>query len=204
MPDLSTGGFMRIGLTGGIATGKSTVSAYLQHQGIDVIDADLVARQVIEPGGLAYEEVKAAFPTAFSDGELVRSKLGDIIFYDNEKRTVLNELMHPKIRQQMLEMANRQEQAGQSIIVFDIPLLLEGDWKQLVDQVVVVYCPAELQKQRLMERNHLTAEEAQARMNSQLDIEQKKQLADYVLTNESTREALYRQIDSWLKTLRSV
>lgn len=195
---------MRIGLTGGIATGKSTVSAYLQQQGIDVIDADMVARQVIEPGGLAYEEVKTAFPTAFSDGELIRSKLGDIIFYDNEKRTILNELMHPKIRQQMLEMANRQEQAGQSIIVFDIPLLVEGDWKQLVDQVVVVYCPAELQKQRLMERNHLTAEEAQARMDSQLDIEQKKQLADYVLTNESTREALYQQIDSWLKTLRSV
>jgi len=111
--------------------------------------------------------------------------------------------MHPKIRQQMLEMASQNEQAGQSIIVFDIPLLLEGDWKQLVDQVVVVYCPAKLQKQRLMERNHLTAEEAQARMDAQLDIEQKKRLADYVLTNESTREALYRQIDDWLKTIRS-
>lgn len=194
---------MRIGLTGGIATGKSTVSAYLQQQGVVVIDADLVARQVIEPGGLAYEEVKAAFPTAFSEGKLVRSKLGDIIFHDNEKRIILNELMHPKIRQQMLEMASQNEQAGQSIIVFDIPLLLEGDWKQLVNQVVVVYCPAKLQKQRLMERNHLTAEEAQARMDAQLDIEQKKRLADYVLTNESTREALYRQIDDWLKTIRS-
>lgn len=194
---------MRIGLTGGIATGKSTVSAYLQQQGVVVIDADLVARQVIEPGGLAYEEVKAAFPTAFSEGKLVRSKLGDIIFHDNEKRIILNELMHPKIRQQMLEMASQNEQVGQSIIVFDIPLLLEGDWKQLVDQVVVVYCPAKLQKQRLMERNHLTAEEAQARMDAQLDIEQKKRLADYVLTNESTREALYRQIDDWLKTIRS-
>ncbi|MGE6554154.1 dephospho-CoA kinase [Exiguobacterium artemiae] len=195
---------MRIGLTGGIATGKSTVSAYLQQRGVVVIDADLVARQVIEPGGLAYAEVKAAFPTAFIDGQLVRSKLGDIIFHDNEKRIILNELMHPKIRKQMLEMATQQEQTGQSIVVFDIPLLLEGDWKQLVNQVVVVYCPAELQKQRLMERNHLTAEEAQARMNAQLDIEQKKRLADYVLTNESTREALYRQIDSWLKTIRPV
>ncbi|RDB33474.1 dephospho-CoA kinase [Exiguobacterium sp. RIT594] len=194
---------MRIGLTGGIATGKSTVSAYLQQQGLVVIDADLVARQVIEPGGLAYADVKAAFPTAFSEGELVRSKLGDIIFHDNEKRIILNELMHPKIRQQMLEMASQHEQAGQSIIVFDIPLLLEGDWKQLVDQVVVVYCPAKLQKQRLMERNHLTVEEAQARMDTQLDIEEKKRLADYVLTNEDTREALYRQIDDWLKTIRS-
>ncbi|OIN66494.1 dephospho-CoA kinase [Exiguobacterium sp. KRL4] len=193
---------MRVGLTGGIATGKSTVSAYLQEQGVAVIDADLVARAVIEPGGLAYEEVKAEFPSAFSDGQLVRAKLGDIIFYDSEKRLVLNELMHPKIRQQMLQQADEYEQAGQALIVFDIPLLLEGDWKQLVEQVVVVYCKAELQKKRVMERNQLTAEEAQARIDSQLDIEQKKRLADYVLSNEGTREALYQQIDQWLETVR--
>ncbi|MCT4778832.1 MULTISPECIES: dephospho-CoA kinase [Exiguobacterium] len=193
---------MRVGLTGGIATGKSTVSAYLQEQGVVVIDADLVARAVIEPGGLAYEEVKAVFPSAFSDGQLVRAKLGDIIFHDSEKRLVLNELMHPKIRQQMLQQADEYEQAGQALIVFDIPLLLEGDWKQLVEQVVVVYCKADLQKKRLMERNQLTAEEAQARIDSQLDIEQKKRLADYVLSNEGTREALYQQIDQWLETFR--
>ncbi|MDI3235518.1 dephospho-CoA kinase [Exiguobacterium antarcticum] len=193
---------MRVGLTGGIATGKSTVSAYLQEQGVVVIDADLVARAVTEPGGLAYEEVKAVFPSAFSDGQLVRAKLGDIIFHDSEKRLVLNELMHPKIRQQMLQQADEYEQAGQALIVFDIPLLLEGDWKQLVEQVVVVYCKADLQKKRLMERNQLTAEEAQARIDSQLDIEQKKRLADYVLSNEGTREALYQQIDQWLETVR--
>ncbi len=193
---------MRIGLTGGIASGKSTVSAYLQRRGIPVIDADLVARQVVEPGGRAFEEVKAVFPTAFVDGLLVRSKLGDIIFHDNEKRLILNELMHPKIRQQMLELAAQYEQAGHSVIVLDIPLLLEGDWKRLVDQVVVVYCNVSLQKERLMERNQLTAEEAQARIDSQLDIEQKKRLADHVLWNEGTREALYQQIDTWLKSVQ--
>ena len=193
---------MRVGLTGGIATGKSTVSAYLKQQDIPVIDADLVARQVIEPTGLAYPEVKAAFPTAFIDGQLVRSKLGDIIFHDNEKRLLLNKLMHPKIRQQMLELADQYEQSGHSLIVFDIPLLLEGDWKQLVDQVVVVYCNASLQKERLMERNQLSAEEAQARIDSQLDIEQKKRLADHILWNEGKHEALYQQIDTWLKSVQ--
>ncbi|WP_214766558.1 MULTISPECIES: dephospho-CoA kinase [unclassified Exiguobacterium] len=192
---------MRIGLTGGIATGKSTVATYLQTNGIPVIDADLIAREVMEPDGLAYQDVKAAFPEAFEDGILIRAKLGEIIFYDSEKRNLLNELMHPKIRQQMLARADELEQQEESLVVFDIPLLLEGDWKQLVDQVVVVYCNAYLQLDRLMERNQMSREEAQSRVQSQLDIEQKRLLADYVLVNEGTVEALYRQIDQWLKTL---
>ncbi|ASI36046.1 MULTISPECIES: dephospho-CoA kinase [unclassified Exiguobacterium] len=192
---------MRIGLTGGIATGKSTVATYLQTNGIPVIDADLIAREVMEPDGLAYQDVKAAFPEAFEDGILIRAKLGEIIFHDSEKRNLLNELMHPKIRQQMLARADELEQQEESLVVFDIPLLLEGDWKQLVDQVVVVYCNAYLQLDRLMERNQMSREEAQSRVQSQLDIEQKRLLADYVLVNEGTVEALYRQIDQWLKTL---
>ncbi|MGA9231984.1 MAG: dephospho-CoA kinase [Exiguobacterium oxidotolerans] len=192
---------MRIGLTGGIATGKSTVATYLQTNGIPVIDADLIAREVMEPDGLAYQDVKAAFPEAFEDGILIRAKLGEIIFHDSEKRNLLNELMHPKIRQQMLARADELEQQEESLVVFDIPLLLEGDWKQLVDQVVVVYCNASLQLDRLMERNQMSREEAQSRVQSQLDIEQKRLLADYVLVNEGTVEALYRQIDQWLKTL---
>ncbi len=192
---------MRIGLTGGIATGKSTVATYLQTNGIPVIDADLIAREVMEPDGLAYQDVKAAFPEAFEDGILIRAKLGEIIFHDSEKRNLLNELMHPKIRQQMLARADELEQQEESLVVFDIPLLLEGDWKQLVDQVVVVYCNASLQLERLMERNQMSRDEAQSRVQSQLDIEQKRLLADYVLVNEGTVEALYQQIDQWLKTL---
>lgn len=192
---------MRIGLTGGIATGKSTVATYLQTNGIPVIDADLIAREVMEPDGLAYQDVKAAFPEAFEDGILIRAKLGEIIFRDSEKRNLLNELMHPKIRQQMLARADELEQQEESLVVFDIPLLLEGDWKQLVDQVVVVYCNASLQLERLMERNQMSCDEAASRVQSQLDIEQKRLLADYVLFNEGTVEALYRQIDQWLKTL---
>ncbi|VWX36325.1 dephospho-CoA kinase [Exiguobacterium oxidotolerans] len=192
---------MRIGLTGGIATGKSTVATYLQTNGIPVIDADLIAREVMEPDGIAYQDVKAAFPEAFEDGILIRAKLGEIIFRDSEKRNLLNELMHPKIRQQMLARADELEQQEESLVVFDIPLLLEGDWKQLVDQVVVVYCNASLQLERLMERNQMSRDEAASRVQSQLDIEQKRLLADYVLINEGTVEALYQQIDQWLKTL---
>lgn len=192
---------MRVGLTGGIATGKSTVATYLHTNGIPVIDADLIAREVMEPDGLAYQAVKVAFPEAFEDGVLIRAKLGGIIFRDSKKRKILNELMHPKIRQQMLVRANELEQQGEKLIVFDIPLLLEGDWKQFVDQVVVVYCNASLQLDRLMKRNQLSQDEAQSRIQSQLDIEQKRLLADYVLVNEGTVEALYQQIDQWLETL---
>lgn len=189
---------MRVGLTGSIATGKSTVSSYLKQKGIAVIDADLVAREVIEPGGRAYDGVKMAFPEAFEEGRLVRPKLGQIIFQDSEKRQQLNQLMHPSIRQQMLDEADAYERSGHALVVFDIPLLLEGDWRTLFDRVVVVYCPENMQLRRLMQRNDLSEEEAYARIHSQLSIEQKKELADDVFFNDGSLDSLYQQIDKWL------
>ena len=189
---------MRVGLTGSIATGKSTVSSYLKQKGIAVIDADLVAREVVEPGGRAYEAVKMAFPEAFEEGRLVRPKLGQIIFQDSEKRQQLNQLMHPSIRRQMLDEADAYERSGHSLVVFDIPLLLEGDWRTLFDRVVVVYCPENMQLRRLMQRNDLSEEEAYARIHSQLSIEQKKELADDVFFNDGSLDSLYQQIDKWL------
>jgi len=189
---------MRVGLTGSIATGKSTVSSYLKQKGIAVIDADLVAREVVEPGGRAYDAVKQAFPEAFEEGRLVRPKLGQIIFQDSEKRRQLNQLMHPSIRQQMLDEADAYEQSGHSLVVFDIPLLLEGDWRSLFDRVVVVYCPEDMQLRRLMQRNDLSEAEGYARIHAQLGIEQKKELADDVFFNDGSLDSLYRQIDNWL------
>lgn len=189
---------MRVGLTGSIATGKSTVSSYLKQKGIAVIDADFVAREVVEPGGRAYDAVKQAFPEAFEEGRLVRPKLGQIIFQDSEKRRQLNQLMHPSIRQQMLDEADAYEQSGHSLVVFDIPLLLEGDWRSLFDRVVVVYCPEDMQLRRLMQRNDLSEAEGYARIHAQLGIEQKKELADDVFFNDGSLDSLYRQIDNWL------
>ncbi|KOP29949.1 dephospho-CoA kinase [Exiguobacterium acetylicum] len=189
---------MRVGLTGSIATGKSTVSSYLKQKGIAVIDADLVAREVVEPGGRAYDAVKQAFPEAFEEGLLVRPKLGQIIFQDSEKRQQLNQLMHPSIRQQMLDEADAYERSGHALIVFDIPLLLEGDWRNLFERVVVVYCPEDMQLRRLMQRNDLSETEAYARIHAQLSIEQKKELADDVLFNDGSLDSLYHQIDEWL------
>ncbi|UKS55311.1 dephospho-CoA kinase [Exiguobacterium acetylicum] len=189
---------MRIGLTGSIATGKSTVSSYLKQKGIAVIDADIVAREVVEPGGRAYDAVKQAFPEAFEQGRLVRPKLGQIIFQDSEKRQQLNQLMHPSIRQQMLDEADAYERSGNSLVVFDIPLLLEGDWRSLFDRVVVVYCPEDMQLRRLMQRNDLSEAEAYARIHAQLGIEQKKELADDVFFNDGSLDSLYQQIDEWL------
>lgn len=189
---------MRVGLTGSIATGKSTVSSYLKQKGIAVIDADLIAREVVEPGGRAYDAVRSAFPEAFEEGRLVRPKLGQIIFQDSEKRQQLNQLMHPSIRQQMLDEADAYELAGHSLVIFDIPLLLEGDWRSLFDRVVVVYCPEGMQLKRLMQRNALSEAEAYARIQTQLSIEQKKELADDVLFNDGSLDSLYQQIDEWL------
>lgn len=189
---------MRVGLTGSIATGKSTVSNYLKQKGIAVIDADLIAREVVEPGGRAYEAVKTAFPEAFEEGRLIRPKLGQIIFQDSEKRRQLNQLMHPSIRQQMLDEADVYERSGHALVVFDIPLLLEGDWRSLFDRVVVVYCPENMQLRRLMQRNDLSEAEAYARIHAQLGIEQKKELADDVFFNDGSLDSLYQQIDKWL------
>ncbi|WP_410501652.1 dephospho-CoA kinase [Exiguobacterium acetylicum] len=189
---------MRVGLTGSIATGKSTVSSYLKQKGIAVIDADIVAREVVEPGGRAYDAVKQAFPEAFEQGRLVRPKLGQIIFQDSEKRQQLNQLMHPSIRQQMLDEADAYKRSGHSLVVFDIPLLLEGDWRSLFDRVVVVYCPEDMQLRRLMQRNDLSETEAYARIHAQLGIEQKKELADDVFFNDGSFDSLYQQIDEWL------
>ncbi|WP_238237533.1 dephospho-CoA kinase [Exiguobacterium acetylicum] len=185
-------------MTGSIATGKSTVSSYLKQKGIAVIDADIVAREVVEPGGRAYDAVKQAFPEAFEQGRLVRPKLGQIIFQDSEKRQQLNQLMHPSIRQQMLDEADAYERSGNSLVVFDIPLLLEGDWRSLFDRVVVVYCPEDMQLRRLMQRNDLSEAEAYARIHAQLGIEQKKELADDVFFNDGSLDSLYQQIDEWL------
>ncbi|WP_114569994.1 dephospho-CoA kinase [Exiguobacterium flavidum] len=192
---------MRVGLTGGIATGKSTVSRYLQEKGIPVVDADVVARRVVEPGKPAHADLKSAFPEAFHGEELDRAKLGQLIFHDKDKRELLNNITHPCIRGEILSDAEAAEANGAQLVVLDIPLLLEGNWRELVDQVVVVYCPEETQLERLMKRNGLTRDEALARLKSQMAIEEKRQKADVVLDNSSSLEKLYEEIDRWLKEI---
>ncbi|OGX80141.1 dephospho-CoA kinase [Exiguobacterium sp. SH31] len=185
---------LKIGLTGGIATGKSTVSRLFRQHGIPIIDADKIARTVVDPGGKAYSAVREAFPRCFDGEQLNRPALGREIFHDETKRKLLNQLMHPAIREEMQEQMHSFAAAGEAVVIFDIPLLFEGTMRDLVDYTVVVYCREEMQLMRLMERNGLTKEEALARIHSQMPIEEKKHHADFLINNNGALGDLLPQV----------
>ncbi|MFK4567751.1 dephospho-CoA kinase [Enterococcus sp. UD-01] len=190
---------MVLGLTGGIATGKSTVSQVFKEAGFPIIDGDLIAREIVEPGQPALKEIAAAFGSQMIDakGSLNRKKLGKIIFNDSTKRVQLNKIMSPYLRKAILaELEQKKQQAP--LVVLDIPLLYEGGYEQFVDQVAVVYVPEKIQLQRLIQRDQLTAKEAQQRINSQWPIEQKKQLAEIVFDNQGTKEETKNVVKEWL------
>lgn len=195
---------LKIGLTGGIATGKSTVSRLFRERGIPIIDADLIARTVVEPGGKAIEGVRAAFPKCFVGDVLNRPALGREIFHDEAKRQQLNQLMHPAIREEMNEQMRTYEASGEPVVILDIPLLFEGTMLDLVDYSVVVYCREEIQLMRLMERNGLTKEEALARIRSQIPIEDKKHQADFLINNNGALGDLPPQINRLVEQFQTI
>lgn len=189
-----------LGLTGGIATGKSTVSRYFAEKGIPVVDADLAARKVVEPGTEGLAGIVAHFGPAIlnMDGTLNRKKLGSIIFADEAKRQVLNQTLHIHIRRQIQNETQVLLDQKHSLIVLDIPLLFESGYDKNCNAVMVVYTTPEVQKQRLMARNNLTEQEANDRISSQISIDDKKALADIVIDNNGSLEATYEQVEKWL------
>lgn len=195
---------MIIGLTGGIATGKSTVSNMLKEKGFPVIDADIAARAVVEPGQPALQEIMNAFGSDVlsADGSLNRQKLGSIIFHDKEKRKKLNEIVHPAVRSWMMAEKDKAVRKGYKTIVFDIPLLFESKLTWMADRTLLVYTDPAVQLQRLMNRNGYTEEEASARIQSQMPIEEKKELADDIINNSGTKEETAKQLEHWLTRLR--
>lgn len=190
----------KIGITGGIATGKSTVTNYLRQKGYTVVDADEAARAVVAPMSLGIDKVIDAFGQQIvkGDGQLDRELLGKLIFKDEAKRDQLNQLLHPLI---MDWMDQQIAQAEAEIVFVDVPLLYEVGYDKKVDQVWLVYVNRMIQLQRLMERNHLTEEEANQRIDSQWSLEDKKEKADVIIDNEGNLDALYRQIDQLLEAL---
>lgn len=188
----------RIGLTGGIATGKTTVSQYLEqtHQ-IPVLDADLYARQGVEPGSKALGEIIKRYGAGIllPEGHLDRLQLGQIIFQDQEERRWLEALIHPWVEQCFQrDLAQRSEQP---IVVLAIPLLFETGYHltSWVTETWVVYCTPSQQLDRLMQRNTLSRPEAQARIAAQLSLDDKCALADWVFENTGSLKDLYDQID---------
>ncbi|MEK4383214.1 dephospho-CoA kinase [Aeribacillus sp. FSL K6-2848] len=191
---------MIIGLTGGIASGKSTVSEMLKKRGIPVIDADLIAREVVEVGKKAYTEIVNAFGKEILNEDLTinRARLGYIVFQNEDKREKLNSIVHPEVR---LEMKRRQEQLiseGAKAVVLDIPLLFESNLKHLVDKVIVVYTGEKNQLERLMKRNNFSKKEALSRINAQMPLKEKVKFADAVINNDGTLEETEQQLENIL------
>jgi len=198
---------MNIGLTGGIATGKSTVSSMLTMKGALLVDADVIAREVMLPGHPVLAEVTAHFGQhiLLEDGTLNRKKLGEIIFRNPEQREALNRITHPAIRQEIRDRTAAYERDyPDRLVVADIPLLLESrEQYSFLEQIVVVYVPRELQIRRLMQRDALTEGQAEARLGSQMDIEVKKRLADIVIDNSGTPDETKQQVDKlWNRMVR--
>lgn len=190
-----------IGLTGSVATGKSTVSNMIQQAGIPLVDADVAARKVVEPGTEGLKEIVAYFggEILLADGTLDRAKLGEIIFKDKEKREKLNEITHPRVKDYMLEARERFFRAGEELVFFDIPLLFESHLESLVDQIVVVWTTPETELKRLMERNNLTKEDALRRIESQMGIDEKARKADFVIDNNESLEKTQKQVYSFIE-----
>lgn len=191
---------MNIGLTGGIATGKSTVSRMLVKRGAILIDADVIAREVMEPGHPVLLEVRKRFGADIihEDGTLNRKKLGEIVFSDPEERKALNEISHPAIRSEMkIRMAKHEAVQPDRLVVVDIPLLYESGLETMFEQVMVVYVPRELQLSRLMQRDGLTLEQAEARVRAQMDIERKKERADILIDNSLGLDKTESQIEEF-------
>ncbi|XP_782468.2 dephospho-CoA kinase domain-containing protein [Strongylocentrotus purpuratus] len=186
-----------VGLTGGIASGKSTVSNVLRDLGCVIIDADKIAREVVEPGKPALKRIVRHFGKSVlqDDGTLDRAKLGSIIFADSEKRKILNRCTHPYIQRTMLWEVLTSFLSGHHYVILDVPLLLDGSaLRSFIKYVLVVYCDEATQLDRLMARNDLTQEGALQRINSQVPLEIKKKQADFVIDNNGSLTATKQQV----------
>lgn len=195
---------MNIGLTGGIATGKSTVARMLVARGAALVDADRIAREIVEPGQAPLAQIAERFgPTVLhEDGTLNRRLLGSIVFADPEERKALEAITHPAIRALMRErIAALEAERPDRLVVADIPLLYESGLQHLYEGIMVAYVPREVQHARLIERDGLAPEEADKRIGAQMDIELKRQMADYVIDNSGTLADTQAQLDRFWTSL---
>lgn len=190
-------------LSGGIASGKSTVASMIEARGGIVIDADHIAREVVEPGTAGLQEIIEAFGDKLltSKGELNRELLGEYVFNDPDARNTLNQILHPKILIRSLERMQEAYATKKRPIFYDAALLVESGSYTNFEGLIIVATDPDIQRERLMQRNQLTQEEAQKRIDAQLPIEEKVRVADYVLWNNSSVENLEEQVDKLLTKL---
>lgn len=193
-----------IGLTGGMATGKSTVSAMLRELGAAVIDADEIAREVVVPSSPAYLDIQQRFPDVIGpDGRLDRAKLAGVIFSSASERAALNAIIHPRIHQAFLEKKGALAKRGVPVAIYDAALLIENGLQHQMDGVILVTAPRELQIARLRQRNGLTQDESEARLSSQMPLSEKERFASWIIDNSGDLPSLRSQVGKVWRSIQS-
>ncbi len=194
------------GLTGSIATGKSTVSTILKDLGAFIVDADRVAREVVRPGTRAWEAIVRIFgaEVLHPGGEIDRERLGRIVFNDAAMRAMLEEVVHPEVMSAMDEQVSAIGQGSpDALVILDVPLLIETGMHRGLREVIVVYCPEDQQIARLMVRDAVSRDEALARVRAQLSIEEKRRYASLVIDNSASLEETRAQVEAAHRDLRA-
>jgi len=194
----------KIALTGGIASGKSTVTLILRARGYVVIDADDIVRQLYGKGKPIYNAIVSAFGNEILNlsGEIDRKKLGALVFSDSEARKRLNSATHPIVEAEITKELHEKQLQGETMVFVDTPLLIETGNSERYDAVILVVVDFETQLQRLQSRNQLSHDEAVLRIKSQMPLEDKKAYADFIIDNNGTLEMLDQQVDQLLARLK--
>lgn len=174
-----------LGLTGGIASGKSTVAQMFVAENIPLIDTDIIAKNLLKKDTLCYDEVVEYFSTSilYTNGDINRNKLGKIVFGNPTKREHLNEMVHPRVKDEVFSLFTKYTNEGKKLVVLDVPLLYETEFQTFVDEVLVVYCTYDKQVERLMRRDNIDEEYAKIKIDAQMNLEEKREKADYVIDN---------------------
>ncbi|MFE3457174.1 dephospho-CoA kinase [Nocardiopsis aegyptia] len=194
---------LKVGLTGGIGSGKSAVSAALAEHGAVIVDADAIAREVVEPGtpGLAAVVAEFGEEVLTPDGLLDRARLGEIVFADQDRLARLNAIVHPLVGERSAELMERAVESGADVVVYDVPLLVENGLGALYDVVVVVDAPDETRVERVATDRGMPREQVWARIRNQADRDTRLAAADLVVDNSGTREELRERVADLWRTL---
>jgi len=198
------GRYQKIGLTGGIGSGKTTAARRFAELGAHVYHADEVSRSALDPGAACYDRVVSEFgqEIVLPDGTIDRRRLGEIVFANEDKRFALNEIIHPYVIGELFSRAEKDfSQESYKIALFEVPLLFESGMNAMLDRNIVVSSTEENRIRRVMERDNFPREQVLARMRAQMPENEKRLLADDILENNGTQEELLSQVDALFDTL---
>lgn len=186
-----------IGITGGIASGKSMVANHLRDLGYKIIDSDLIVKELYQSNKAMLQKIEAEFPEVFINHKIQKDLLGQLIFSDEKKRKVLNSIVHPIVKDEIYKQVELLKYT-EKILFIDIPLLFEAKFEDAVDLIVLVYVTKDVQLSRLMARDKITKKFALQKIHAQLSLEEKKKKADYIIDNNETVEDTKKNIQGLL------